>query len=141
MVGDGDGERMTGAQHRHASKTATAPSIHNGQAANAPVGINWPALAACLTVYLGSKSCWFMENALPVAGFVLIVIIAAVLFMYVVTTKRRKATQLYRAASREESMGNYTEAINLYETYLKENADDGQQVVYKIKTLRALISQ
>ncbi len=82
-----------------------------------------------------------MEKVLPVAGFVLIVIVAVGLFMYVVTTKRRKATQLYQAASREESMGNYTEAINLYETYLKENADDGQQVVYKIKTLRALISQ
>ncbi len=57
MVGGGDGERMTGAQHRRASKTAAAPSIHNGQAANAPVGINWPALAACLAVYLVCKCC------------------------------------------------------------------------------------
>ena len=82
-----------------------------------------------------------MENTLPVIGFALIVIVAAVLFMYVVTTKRRKAIQLYQAASREESKGNYLEAISLYETYLRQNADDGQQVVYKIKTLRALISQ
>jgi len=82
-----------------------------------------------------------MEKILPVVGFVLIVILAAALFIFVITTKRRKATQLYRAASTAESKGNYMEAITLYENYLKENEDEGQQVVYKIKTLRNLISQ
>ena len=82
-----------------------------------------------------------MEKLLPVVGFVLIVIVAAALFIYVMTTKRRKATQLYGAASTAESKGNYMEAITLYETYLKGNEDEGQQVVYKIKTLRNLVSQ
>ncbi len=41
----------------------------------------------------------------------------------------------------QESKGNYTEAIALFETYLLENGDanaGAQNITHRIKTLRAL---
>jgi len=81
-----------------------------------------------------------METAVFVIIFSVIILAAAILFVYVIVSNRNKATQLYKAAANQESRGNYLEAIALYEAYLKENDDETQQVGHKIKTIRSLIT-
>lgn len=80
-----------------------------------------------------------MKTIIAVTAFCCIVLLAGSLFVYVIASKRKKATRLYKAAAAEESRGNYMQAINLYEQYLQENADETQQVGDRVKTLRSLI--
>jgi hypothetical protein len=82
-----------------------------------------------------------MEAIIAVSAFCCIVIVMVLLLVYVVVSRKRKAARLYKAATMEESRGNYTEAITLYELYLKEisgSAEEAENIQNRIKTLRAL---
>ena len=81
-----------------------------------------------------------MENLVAVIGFCGLVVIIIVLLTYVLVTKRKKATQLYKEAAAAESEGNYIQAIRLYEQYLKQNSDESDQIGERVKTLKTLTS-
>lgn len=81
-----------------------------------------------------------MESLIAVIGFSAIVITIIVLLTYVLVTKKRRATQLYKEAAAAESEGNYIQAISLYERYLKQNADAAEQIGERVKTLKSLTS-
>ena len=81
-----------------------------------------------------------MESLIAVIGFCVIVATIIGLLTYVLVTKKNKATRLYKAAAAAESDGNYVQAITLFEQYLKQNADETEQVEERVKTLKSLTS-
>jgi len=81
-----------------------------------------------------------METILSVAGFCSIVVLGGSLFIYVVVTRKKQAAGIYQSAASQESKGNYTEAIELFEQYLRLNnqQEDKSNIERRIKTLKRL---
>lgn len=77
---------------------------------------------------------------MSVAGFCTIVVLGGGLFIYVIVTRKKQAAGIYQAAASQESKGNYTEAIALFERYLRLNngLEDKSGIENRIKTLKAL---
>lgn len=77
---------------------------------------------------------------MSVAGFCSIVVLGGGLFIYVVVTRKKQVAGIYQAAASQESKGNYTEAIALFEKYLRANKqlEDTSNIENRIKTLKAL---
>jgi len=81
-----------------------------------------------------------METVLSVAGFCGIVVLGGSLFIYVIITRKKQVASVYQAAASQESKGNYHEAIELFEKYLRLNngLEDKSSIENRIKTLKAL---
>ena len=81
-----------------------------------------------------------METILSVTGFCTIVVVGGSLFVYVIITRKKHVASVYQAAASQESKGNYPEAIELFEKYLRLNngLEDKSGIETRIKTLRSL---
>jgi len=87
-----------------------------------------------------------MSNILTISAFIFFVLLIFLLFAYVLRQKADAREQIYREAMRQESEGNYEDAVALYNQFLEVSGNKKphgdinlEEVELRVATLNFLL--